>query len=406
VSYAVPVSVTSPFATVGVQGSVTLTSGDVVAVQVSGESIAVLSPHGPTPVSNLEFGTIQAARSHQRDAEGVQLPEPKVASGELMVRAGTGGPGRLCFVSAAGESEAGEPIAVAPIGAACRNIPASTTVAFPFQASIATPRLGALSGSIHVTTSWEYETTTYPWTVSVRGSVIVPPGDPIVDQETLWLLVIGSFLGVALLWILLSWYTARLPKRLSIIQGFKIPLTVGPLSTDFEQETTDQPRPFPKPLWRFLKPKGPRNAVVDDPESPESDLRLHAPIRVFRTQDLLTWREGYLAHGTLGRARRRRSAQGRLEHRIQGQWVFTVPLDGRVTAESESIKGELYVFVLTELKDTASSWRVLLASAEKDLIGAFDVIRSRLCEMQPTPARELQTVDAQARSDDSDGWML
>ena len=304
---------------------------------------SVVAPHGPQPAPALRLGLLQATLSQSRTPKGVQPIEPLAASTALPVIAASSGPGTLCIRSTAGITEAGASVEVSPVKGVCRRLSGGQRDSLPLTLHIHRPLSGELRGSIVATTRWRYGTVSYSWTIPVTGTVVVPPGSPIVDQTTLWLLVIGSVVGAAVLWFLMCWWTALLSRKTRKIQHYTVDAILD--------ATTNQA------TVRFDSPSQEDFVFVNMPNNHtrtalSQGLELKAPIRVFRPQDVIVGQPGAVVNGTLGSAGGRSSLKGRIEHRIQGQWVFTTSTLAYVAPDTKIIEGALHYFVLEDAAGT------------------------------------------------------
>ena len=359
---------TATAATVRISGSIALRSGEVVPIEVTPPAIPVVAPHGPQPATALQFGLLEATLSQQRSLSGVQPVDPVAAYGELPVAAGPDGPGTFCIRSAPDVTEAGAAVSVRAPGTSCRHVRRGQVVDVPLVLRIGKPLSGRITGSIVATTQWIDGTTVYSWTIPVTGTVVVPPGSPIVDQTTLWLLVVGSVLGAAALWFVMCWCTAVLSRETTRIQHYQVEATLdassSPPAVHFVAPNQDE--------FQFvLMPNGPGRTAVS------RGLELKAPIRLFRPQDVVVQQSGVVVNGTLGATGGVRSSKGRIEHRIQGQWIFTTPTSELVAEDAEVIEGILHYFVPHVAAGTESRPGGLLDVIRTDLPLHFERIRAR-----------------------------
>jgi hypothetical protein len=359
---------TATTATVNISGPITMKSGEVVPIDLMPPAVPVGVPHGPQPAAALQFGFVQAGLSNQRNSKGVEPTEPVVTSGTLPVTAGPDGPGTFCFRSTTNINEAGATGTVSPVGTDCRHLVKNQVVKIPFVLHITQPHSGKLTGSIVATTQWTHGTTAYSWTIPVTGAVVVPPGSPIVDQRTLWLLVVGSILAAAALWFLMCWWTALLSDKTNRTQHYKVEATLDASS--------------PQPTLRFDVPKHEEFVFVhmtsEHARTADSQgLEFRAPIRLFRPQDVVVQQAGQVVNGTLGAAGGARSLKGRIEHRIQGQWIFTTPTSVPVAEDADVIEGMLHYFVPHSAAGTEGRPGGLLDEIRIDLPLHFERIRAR-----------------------------
>ncbi len=370
---AIDPTTTATAASLLITGSATMKSGETVPVNLVPPDIPVVAPHGPQPASTLRFGLLQASLSKQRNPNGVQPVEPLASMGVLPVAAGPDGSGTICIQSTDNVTEAGKPVGVRTVGPSCRHLTKGQIVDVSFALLAGHPASGKLVGSITATTKWIHGTEKYSWTIPVTGTVVVPPGSPIVDQTTLWLLVIGSVLGAALLWFVMCWWTALLSRRTRNIQHYTVDAVLESNTLTFTNPSVED--------FEFVELDSDRTRTARS-----LFLEMRAPIRLFRPQDLVVGQIGYVVTGTLGAARGARSRKGRIEHRIQGQWAFATPTSTAVAADADKVEGSLHYFVLEDASGTEARPGGLLDEIRKDVPLHLDIIRARASLLGPQNA--------------------
>ena len=353
---------------IDVSGIVTTAAGDQIPVTAS-TSAAVNVAGAPVAPQSINLGVITPTRQKERDAEGRQPVLPVELKRTVTVTAPADGDGVFCVPGNSSITVNGQEVRISAVGDECVDIPAGGSADLPVSVAIDSPVDGTIVGNLAATTRSVLQQEASPVAISVTGEIVVPPGDPVVDGGTFWMLVLGSLAVAGGLWIGLSWWTSRF-KDPTLIAGFRVPVTIRPATSDFSMPPMDPDR------WEYLKAAGPRSVLFED-------LEITAPVRILRSQDAIVERPSHIAHGNQGAAGRRSSLKGRIAHQIQGQWVFTVPLGASASASSSEISGELFFFVLGDAVAIEADGGGLMERAKQELSARLPDIIERVQRHAP-----------------------
>lgn len=359
-------------ASIDVSGTVTTAAGDQIVVSAA-TNVPVNVAGAPVPES-INLGVITPIRQKERDAEGRQPVIPVELERTVTVTAASDSDGVFCLPGDSSIEVHGQAVRISPSGDECVRVAAGASAEIPVSVAIDRPVDGTIAGSLAATTRSELQQEASPVAIVVNGEIVVPPGDPVVVGETFWMLVLGSLVVAGGLWIGLSWWTSRF-RAPTLIAGFRVPVTIRPATSEFSMPPMDPDK------WEYLKAPGPRSVLFED-------LEITAPVRIFHSQDAIVERSNHIAHGNQGAAGHRSSLKGRIAHQIQGQWVFTVPLDGTVDALGSEISGELYFFVLGDAVAIEADGGGLMERAKQELSARLPDIVERVKRHAPPEGDE------------------
>lgn len=389
-------------ATVGVIGTVATTAGEQSQLGASAK-VSVKVANAPQGPDSLNIGVVTARRQKERDADRRQPVLPIELERTLSVLAGADGGGTFCITDGSSATVGSQAAVIRPIGGACRHIDAGARVSIPVRISIEEPgQGGTLTGYVAATTQSDLGIEKFAVSIPVRGDVVVPPGDPILDSPTFWKLVIISLFVPGVLWLALSYLTSMF-NRPTTIKGFRVPATVRPANSEFETPSMSSDD------FEFLTAPSPRTHTVRFEE-----LTLTAPVRIFRSQDAIVERPGHVVHGSLGAGGHGKTAKGRIAHQIQGQWAFAVPEQTSVVDPAKPLTGDLYLFVRDDAFALESEAGGLLDRSKKELSARLPDIIKRLQRLgsarssipgKPSPPERPGTPEAPAAPTGQGGLM-
>jgi hypothetical protein len=351
-------------ALVALSGTITNAAGDIIPV-FSSAKIPVRVAGAPSVDSVLNLGVVKAPRNKERDSEGRQVVLPVTLPRDLGAEGAEDSNGEVCLGKDSKITLADQAVSVSAAGDSCVPVTAGKAAALPLLFSVENPQAGRFNGTINLTLKSDLQDKASRISVPVSGDLFVEPGDPVTNRTTLSLLVVGSLLAAALLWVLLSWRTAYF-KDVVEIRGFMVAnAVISRASANFAIPE------FRADGWKFLEPSGPRGANFDPGGA---DLQFKAPVRILAAQDAKVGRAGYLAHGPLGGA----GDEARIGHQIQGQWVFTVA-PSEVDLESGLIEGDLFFFIIDGAGPEFSPSGVL-QRAHQELLDHFERLHERIAK--------------------------
>ncbi len=269
------------------------------------------------------------------------------------------------------------------VARACAVIPFGTSKVVPLTISFDRPYAGSLGGAFVDAYSALQSTPDVhtPFRIPITGVVQLPPIPTTTDQGTFWTLVILSFLLALAIWAGASLLAARL-KDPETVNGWSATVRIEPGSTAIEQLPTDPKK------WKFLDRGTGRFALKTrfpgDPELPLV-LSFRARIRLWALQDVVVSREGHVAYGSMGAVGRVGSSAALIAHKIQGEWVFTVPIGTKVPADGETavLEGELFFFVRDGAITSESDPSGVFASAQRGVSAGYSEIVGQLRRAVP-----------------------
>jgi hypothetical protein len=253
-------------------------------------------------------------------------------------------------------------------------VPAGAVVQVPITVTLPVPWDGSLHGAV-IHAQGRSHGTVEPIDLAVLGTVQLPNPYVRVDQGTFWLLIALSILGAAVVWAAAAYVTSSLHDA-ARLRGYSTKAVVREGAVEITP-VTDSPD-----NWSFVSARGTwhDHSASFTPKDLGTELELRAPVRLLSVQDVVVSRDGYVVEGSMGR-RRGRSRSGRIAHRVQGEWVFTVPTDTVVTADTTELTGDLIVFVRSGAAGFEAEPSMALARAQAELAGIFRSVADRLSSL-------------------------
>ena len=377
VTYRVPAGDPSTQASVVVKGRLVLAPDEGgEKVSVSATSTPSITVSGvPLPAATVAFGLIHAASAKTVDHKHGLIGQPISKTAEVTVRGAVGDTGLFCFTKSTISPSHGP---TGTVARACAVIPFGHSKVVPLTISFDRPYAGSLGGAFVDAYSALQSTPDVhtPFHIPITGIVQLPPIPTTTDQGTFWMLVILSFLLALAIWAGASLLAARL-KDPETVSGWCGTVQIGPGSAGIE--------PFPRDpnKWKYLDRGTGRFALrtkfPGDDKYPLA-LSFRARIRLWALQDVIVSREDHVAYGSMGAVGRVGPSAALIAHKIQGEWVFTIPIGTEVPADGEAavLEGELFFFIRDGAITSESDPSGVFASAQRGVSAGYPEIVRRL----------------------------